>query len=218
MDGKISFKRYFWVFVIVSILGTYYEEILHAFIHLFRDGMFDWSRRRGLFWGPFSPVYGLGAIFLLFFLKKDRHKKWKLFIGASLLGGITEFVLSLLQEWLLGTRSWNYSGMFLNIDGRTTVPFMVGWGIAGVVLISWFYPKLDDFFKRIPQKIYKTGTILVMILVFLDIGITVSAIARMELRQKGILPYTFVGKLYDEYFTDEYIEEKYPNTEEKDEK
>jgi len=46
----------FWLFVIGSVLGYIYEMI----VVLFKNGYFE--SRQGLIYGPFTPVYGVGAI------------------------------------------------------------------------------------------------------------------------------------------------------------
>ena len=46
----------FWLFIIGSILGYIFEMI----VVLFQKGYFE--SRQGLIYGPFTPVYGIGAI------------------------------------------------------------------------------------------------------------------------------------------------------------
>lgn len=212
---KISFEQYFWIFLIVSILGTFYEEVVYIVEYFFDNGTFGYSRRSGVFWGPISPVYGFGAVFMLFCLGKREEKWWKVFLKAAVLGGIAEFALSYVQELVTGTRSWDYSSKFLNIAGRTTVPYMLGWGLAGLVLIKWFYPLVCKSLSKIPVNIYKVVTPLLVSIVFIDLAITWTAIGRKEMRDKGVAPYTFIGEYYDIHFNDEFIEKKYPNMKEK---
>ena len=46
----------FWLFIIGSIIGYVYEMI----VVLVQKGYFE--SRQGLIYGPFTPVYGIGAI------------------------------------------------------------------------------------------------------------------------------------------------------------
>lgn len=209
--SKIPFERYFWLFLIVSVLGTFYEEIVYVVEYFFKNGTFGWSRRSGVFWGPVSPVYGFGAVFMLFSLGKREEKWWKVLLKAAILGGVAEFALSYIQELVTGTRSWDYSNKFLNIGGRTSVPYMLGWGIAGVVLIKWFYPMMCKMLDKIPINVYNVITPLLVSLVFLDLSVTWSALWRKELREKDIPPASFIGEYYDMFFDDAYIARKYPN-------
>lgn len=215
--NKIKLSHYFWVFLIVSLGGTIYEELLHIVLYFFKTGTFNWSRRSGLFYTPLSPVYGFGAVGLLFLLGRKDYSKTKIYIGASLLGGIAEYCMSIIQEWVTGTTSWDYSNKFLNIGGRTTVIYMLAWGLAGLVLIKWFYPKIRQTLNRMSACTYKIVTSILFTLVLLDISVSWTALIRRELRHRGIEPYTIVGHLCDKYYTDEFVESRYPNMEEKEE-
>lgn len=65
---------------------------------------------------------------MVYLLIRSSATWYKIFLKEALIGGIFEYTVSLLQEYFLGTKSWDYSKMVLNIQGRTTIPIM---------LISW---------------------------------------------------------------------------------
>ena len=46
------------------------------------------------------------------------------------------------REWkvVLGSRSWNYANEPLNIGGRTTVPFMLFWGLLCYLIVRFILP------------------------------------------------------------------------------
>lgn len=208
---KIDFFKYFWIFLICSVAGSFYEELMHIIFYFIHHHKFNFSRRRGVFFGPLSPVYGFGGLLLTFLLIRKKKSYPKTFLISFLAGGITEYILSFLQELATGTRSWDYSDKFLNIQGRTTIPYMIFWGILGVLFVKFVYPFITKLLHKIPENVYKGLTIVLLILTLSDITISWTAMARKELRQKGIEPYTFIGELYDKYFTDEYIKKKFPN-------
>ena len=213
---RIPPSHYFWIFLIASVIGTYYEEILHIIYHAIKYHEFDYSRRSGLFWGPLSPVYGFGAALFLFLLGRKERGKMKTFAWAAILGGVAEYAMSVIQEIVTGTTSWDYSDKFLNIHGRTTVIYMLYWGVAGLILIVWLYPQLAKLLSKIPEKIFHPVTGILFALCLVDILISWTALARNEMKEKGIPAYTFIGKFYDEHFDEEYIRKRYPNMEEND--
>ena len=59
---------------------------------------------------------------------------------GGLAGGMLEFAMSLIQQYLLGSRSWNYANEPLNIGGRTTVPFMLFWGLLCYLIVRFILP------------------------------------------------------------------------------
>ena len=54
-----------------------------------------------------------------------------------LLGGITEYLCSYIQEKAFGTISWDYSYLLFNINGRTSLLHCTYWGIAGILYITY---------------------------------------------------------------------------------
>lgn len=81
---------------------------------LFQKGYFE--SRQGLIYGPFTPVYGIGGIayYITFKLIKTRNKG-KVFFVSMILGGLTEYIASYVQEKAFGTISWDYSYLLFNL-------------------------------------------------------------------------------------------------------
>ena len=83
----------FWLFIIGSVLGYLFEMI----VVLFQKGYFE--SRQGLIYGPFTPVYGIGAVIYYLILNNVKTRdKVKIFFITMLLGGITESLCSFIQE------------------------------------------------------------------------------------------------------------------------
>lgn len=209
--NNISLKKIFWIFLIASIIGAFYEETLLIIKGIINYSTIMWEPRRGVFWGPISPIYGMGAVLMCIVLVNEKDSLVKTFFKASILGGLTEYVISFLQEFFLGTTSWNYTGKFLNIGGRTTVPFMLFWGVLGICFVKIIYPALSRVIDIISNKFGTNITVIIFIILSIDIFISWSALIRQTLRHNSIEPITIVGKVYDKYFDDDYILEKFPN-------
>lgn len=207
----LSFKKIFWIFVIGSMIGAFYEEGLYIVRNLIHFGVFDWQPRRGVFWGPFSPVYGIGAVVMCLILVNNKDSIVKTFIKASLLGGGVEYIISFLQEFFLGTKSWNYSNYFLNINGRTTVPYMLFWGLLGILFVKFIYPFLSSKIDSLTVSFGDKFTIVLIILLSLDMLISWTALIRQTLRHYDVPSFSVVGKFYDKHFDDDYILKKFPN-------
>lgn len=207
----MCFSKMYIIFVIGSFLGVIYEETIGFIKHHHIYGTWYWETRQGVIYGPFNPLYGAAIVFIILLLgKKKRHPAKTCLLGA-ILGGAIEYVISFLMELVLCTRSWNYYGRPLNINGRTTIPYMIFWGLAVMVLVHFVYPYISKWIEKIP---YKFGNILVKFLVvFMTINMVVSwtALGRQTLRHKGYKPFTFVGEFYDKVYTDEYLEKVYAN-------
>lgn len=116
--------KLFWIFLSGSVIG-FVVETLWCYVRL---GYFE--SRQGLLYGPFTPVYGLGAVLFAVALYRFRHRNSLIvFFLSMVLGGALEYICSFLQEKLLGTVSWEYSNSALNLHGRTNLTYSVFWGV-----------------------------------------------------------------------------------------
>ena len=127
------------------------------------------------------------------------------------MGGIIEYIFSFLQEIIFGTISWDYSHMILNINGRTTIPYMLFWGFASMILVHVIYPILSKWIEAIPSKIGKPLVVILVIFMSLDMLISFTALGRATLRNKGFEPFTIVGEFYDKVYPDEFLRTIYTN-------
>ncbi len=207
----MSFKKMYLIFVLGSFLGVIYEEIIGFIKHRYLYGTWLWETRRGVIYGPFNPLYGAAIVFLITFLGRTKRHPAKTFLYGALLGGFIEYIISYIMEILLGVASWDYTGRPLNINGRTTVLYMLFWGIAVMVLIHYIYPYLSKVIEKIPKRF---GDLLVKVLViFMTFNMVISwtALARQTLRNNGFKPFTIIGEFYDKVYPDEFLKKKYPN-------
>ena len=207
----MSLKKIFIIFVIGSFFGAAYEELLVVVKQILNGLPIMWEYHRGVIYGPFNPLYWLGMVCFIYFIGKKNLSNFKTFLYSSLLGGFIEYVICFLQEVFLGTVSWDYSNHFLNINGRTTIPFMAIWGLFGLILIKLIYPKLSKIIEQIPINF---GNLLVKCLIIflsLDMLISWTALFRQTQRSEGKKPMTFIGELYDDIYPDEFLAKYFSN-------
>lgn len=200
------FVKVFAFFVLGCVIGTYYEEILwYVRFH-------ERVNRQGIFYGPFSPIYGLGVCIFVIFLGRNAEKRswFRTWAWSALIGGGTEYATSVIAEKVFGSTIWDYSNVPTNINGRTTLLFMVFWGLGGMVLMKLVYPFISKWIEKVP---YKTGQAVYYIALFLmivDLVLSYGAMGRRAMRDQGIPPQTFIGAFFDRVYPDEYIDEKIP--------
>ncbi len=136
-----------FMFFIFCFVGWSWEVA----IHIVNDGVFV---NRGVMHGPWLPIYGSGAVMILLVLNKLRAKPVIEFISAIVLCGIVEY----FTHWFLqvthdGQKWWDYSGYFLNINGRVCAEGLLVFGLAGVAAVYLLAPMLDNCLSKIPIKI-----------------------------------------------------------------
>ena len=209
MEKQSKFNEVFKIFVIFMI-GSVLGYIVEMIVGLVQNGHF--VSRQGLIYGPFTPVYGIGIIvyYIFFNIIKTRDKK-KVFIFSFILGGITEYLCSYIQEKIFGTISWDYSEWIFNINGRTTIFHCTYWGIAGLLYVKYIepiIPKIEEFIKSHKIKIIEAS-----VAIFMVFNITISSMAaiRQKERLDEIPANSSVDIFLDNVYPDEYMDQVFEN-------
>ena len=131
------------LFFIFSAIGWVWEVSLH----LVTDGEFV---NRGVLHGPWLPIYGGGGVLILMLLNRLRKRPVLEFIGIVVLCGCVEYTTSFVLEILHnGERWWDYSGYFLNLNGRICAEGLLVFGIGGIAIVYMLAPLLDNQIQRI---------------------------------------------------------------------
>ena len=195
---RIGFAEYLYIYLLGGLVGTVYETILN----LCKGKGFVFCN--GSILTPFNFVYGAGAVFIIMLLH-NRKKFYEVYLIGAFGGGIAEYALSFLEEKLLGAKSWDYSNLFLNINGRTTVPIMLFWGLLCLAVVYLVYRPLDKVFQKLPQKAMTISAIIIFVFLVFDLSLTMLAIFRFVRRSQGLAAVTFAGRIADKFFTDEFM-------------
>ena len=92
----INIYKLVWVFVIGCVLG-YMAEMLWCYL---KHGYFE--SRKGVIYGPISPVYGFGAVLLTLTLNPIAETNGVfIFLACAVIGALFEYICSLFQEKVL---------------------------------------------------------------------------------------------------------------------
>ncbi|MDR0817457.1 MAG: DUF975 family protein [Clostridiales Family XIII bacterium] len=105
---------------------------------------------RGTLYGPWIPIYGVGGIVIILVLNRFNHKPMACFFSAMLLCGVIEYLgATILWEWH-HIKYWDYSGYFLNIQGRVCLEGLLAFGTLGMVGLYVIAPATDTALNKIP--------------------------------------------------------------------
>ena len=168
--------------------------------------------RSSVLYGPFSIVWGIGAVVLTVVLSRFAHKQDRyIFLIGALLGGVYEYACSVFTEVVFGTVFWDYSHMMFNIGGRTNLLYMIFWGILSVVWIKIVYPRLSNLIEKIPPLSGKIFTWVLVLFMICNALISAMAMARYTQRKDGIAASNIVEEFLDVTYQDELIEKVWPN-------
>ena len=207
----ICFDKLFIIFLIASIIGSFYEEIFSFVLTYSKTGNMVWEYRRGVIYGPFNVIYGFGAIIIISLLAEKNHKWYQTIFYGALLGGGIEYFVGFLQQTFTNSISWDYSNRLLNINGRTTIPYMFVWGIFSLLFVKYLYPFLSSKIEKIPYNLGKLIVNVLLVFMVINMAISWSAIIRQNLRNNNIPAMTSYGKFLDKYYDDELMRKYFPN-------
>lgn len=112
---------------------------------------------RGVLHGPWVPLYGCGVLLLAAIWFIFRENKLHTILASFISCGILEYVTGYVLETLFHKKYWDYTGFFLNIQGRICFISVFGFGIAGAAFAIFLLPRFLKLFEnhsyRLLQKI-----------------------------------------------------------------
>lgn len=168
----LEFIMFFYIY---AFLGWVVEVAFHAL----KCGKFI---NRGMLAGAVCPIYGFGAVIIIYLLDPLKSNIFILFIGSAIVCTVLEYLVGLGLDKLFHKRWWDYSDVPFNIGGYVCLQFSVYWGIGGILLIRDVQGLIQGF-----VNIFSTKMILILCSVFtitliIDVLATISAINKLNKR------------------------------------
>lgn len=158
-----SDRFYFYVllFFVAAFAGWLWEVLLfffteHAFIN------------RGVYEGPYLPIYGVGGLLLCMLLSRLKKRPFLVFCLSLSICTVLEYLTSYFLEHKWGIRWWDYSGHFLNLNGRICLLGAIVFGLGGTALVCLFLPFYEKLFERITSGWRKAVCLLLLLIFIVD--------------------------------------------------
>lgn len=190
-----------WLFIIGCFIG-YIIEVLCYFV---KHGI--WLNKKGLIFGPFKPVYGVGTVILSLFAKKNKNNNiLYLFLMGIIFGSLYEYLTSLFQEFVLGTSTWNYASFNLNINGRIYIPYCIGWGLITLIYVKYLFPYITKLINKIPCTI----SLICLILMSYNVILSTIVVYEYSSRNNNKIHDNFIARNINKKFDDEYMKKYFP--------
>ena len=105
---------------------------------------------RGFLHGPLLPIYGSGAIIILFVtlpVERDLRLVWLL---GMLAATALEYVTGAVMERLFQVRYWDYSSQKFNLNGHICLSSSVAWGFFSIFLVRFLHPPVGRLLADVP--------------------------------------------------------------------
>ena len=151
-----------WSVIMVFFAFAFVGWCWEVGIHLIQDGVFV---NRGVMHGPWLPIYGGGVAMIVVLLAKWRRNPLQEVVSIIILCGIVEYTTSWYLEVTKGMRWWDYTGYFLNLNGRICGEGLMVFALGGMAAVYLLVPVLDTMWSKLKPKVL-AGICIVLLVCF----------------------------------------------------
>ena len=131
---------------------------------------------RGFLAGPYCPIYGFGAVFVLVLLQPFMDNPLIVFLLGVLITSTLEYITSVVMEKIFHTRWWDYSHYKYNINGRVCLLNSFLFGVMSLFVVYIVHPPILHAVQRISPFILWCLDVLLVIYFSVDLFKTVHAL------------------------------------------
>lgn len=175
---KRKVQEYFFYFMLYSMIGWIYEVVLEVVIY--RWGFSN----RGVLYGPYCIIYGVGALILIFSLgrlQKQRICIGKVnitpilvFFGIVFITTAVELAGSYIMEFATGSWMWDYRRFAFNFEGRIALNPSIRFGIGGMVFLYLFQPLFSRMAEKMSSRAFNIITGIMGVAFLIDIIVLIA--------------------------------------------
>ncbi len=182
---NISISQAIVLFAIYSFMGWIIEAVYRSI-----------SERQfinpGFLHGPFIPIYGFGAAFIIILEFLIHH--WPLPIKLIVYGIILtmiEYFTGFIFEKVFKLKLWDYSDSRFNIQGKVSLLFSLCWTALALIFITFIHPAVLRHVQAQDGSFLRVISIVLLIYGVTDFVFSIATITAF--RRK-------ISYLYSEYF------------------
>lgn len=136
---------------------------------------------RGFLYGPLLPIYGFGAIIVLWLTLPVRNSIPLIFVVGMVGATILEYVTGAAMERIFHMRYWDYSNQKFNLHGYICLGCSLGWGLFSVLLVKLIHIPIEDLILSIPETLANILSLILVVLFTSDV--TKSVQSALDVRE-----------------------------------
>ena len=123
---------------------------------------------RGFLRLPLLPLYGTGAVMMLWVSLPFRDSLFLVYISGVIAATALEYVTGWTMERLFKMKYWDYSNQRFNVNGYICLSSSLVWGLLTIFLTEVLHPPVSDLVLALPVSLDIAGVILISILFAAD--------------------------------------------------
>lgn len=144
MIGQYTIQQWLLYFYVYCFLGWVFESCYVSFRKK------QWVNR-GFLHGPFLPIYGSGAVMMLFVSEPFKDNLILTYFAGVVGATLLELVTGAAMEALLKVRYWDYSNQKYNYKGYICLSSSVAWGFLTILMNEVFHPAILYVLAIVPK-------------------------------------------------------------------
>ena len=136
---------------------------------------------RGFLRGPLLPIYGSGAIIILFVTLPVAGNLWLVWLFGMLAATALEYVTGAAMEALFKVRYWDYSKQKFNLNGHICLSSSIAWGFFSILLVKFIHPPIARLLADVPA--WLVDPLALALTVVFTVDVVQSVQAALDLRE-----------------------------------
>lgn len=161
---------------------TWYQWLLYFYIYCFFGWIFEscyvsmrkkkWVNR-GFLHGPFLPIYGSGAVMMLFVSEPFKENLILTYFAGVVGATVLELLTGMVMESLFKIKYWDYSNQKFNFRGYICLSSSVAWGFLTIIMNEGIHPAILRLLVLVPKMWMDSLLAIVSACVFVDVCLSV---------------------------------------------
>lgn len=156
-----AFRQWLVFFYFYCICGWLYESTLVSIKN-------KKLTNRGFMKGPWIPLYGSGAVIVLFSTLPFWHSPAAVFVVGMISATILEYVTGVMMMKLFKVRYWDYSYMKVQFQGHICLLASLVWGGFSLLMVYVVHRRVEKLIFMIPGEIVSILTFVITVLFVFD--------------------------------------------------
>ena len=181
--GLYNIYQWFIFFYIYCFLGWCIESTIVSFEN-------KKLINRGFLSGPLLPIYGLGAVLVLFITLPFRNNLFAVYFVGMIAATILEYFTGWLMETIFKVRYWDYSYYKIQYKGRICLVCSLFWGVLSILLVQFINKPIEKYVLLLNDNFVMIAAIIITLIVIADtitsIKATIDINKLMERSEKAL--------------------------------
>ncbi|MBD5544731.1 MAG: hypothetical protein HDR01_10970 [Lachnospiraceae bacterium] len=130
---------------------------------------------RGFLNGPYLPLYGSGAISVLFAALPFRENLVWVYIAGAVTATLLEYVTGVVMEAVFKVRYWDYSNQKFNFQGHICLSSTIAWGFLSLAMVFGFHKPVERLILSFKPDALNLVVLIVSVIMASDCAVSFKA-------------------------------------------